>query len=138
MHNQLHQDSLKLEKKWVTQNPWFRLATTYVGICATDTYLMLNYHKIIYTSKTAVEDMETKVSIQQFAGILANQLIQYASKLGAGHASRFLPEDEEPFIVRVPQEETELSSPTLMSTIGLTTEKNVLHSSMDANGIVHF
>jgi hypothetical protein len=32
MHNQLHQDLLKLEKKWVTQNPWFRLAATLAGI----------------------------------------------------------------------------------------------------------
>ena len=137
-HNQLRQDSLKLEKKWVTQNPWFRLATTYVGICVTDTYLLLNYHKVINISKTAVEDTETKVSIQRFAGILANQLIQYASKLGVGHASMFLPEDDEPFTVRIPQEETKFSSPTLTSSIGVTAGKNVLRSCSDANGILHY
>jgi hypothetical protein len=64
MHNQLRQGSLNLEKKWVTQNPWFQLATTYVGICVTDTYLLSNYHKVINISKTAVEDTKTKVSIQ--------------------------------------------------------------------------
>jgi hypothetical protein len=41
-------------------------------------------------------------------------------------------------MVRVPQEETEFSSPTLMSSIGVTAGKNVLCSSTDANGILHY
>ncbi len=32
-HNQLRKDSLKLEKKWATQYPWFQLVTAYVGVC---------------------------------------------------------------------------------------------------------
>ena len=48
-HNQLRQDSLKLEKKWITQNPWFRLATTLIGITVTDAFLLCNYHKVINT-----------------------------------------------------------------------------------------
>jgi hypothetical protein len=46
-HNQLRQDSLKLEKKWVTQNPWFRLATTLVRINVTDAFLLCNYHQVL-------------------------------------------------------------------------------------------
>jgi hypothetical protein len=42
-HNQLRQDSLKLEKKWITQNPWFRLATTLIGITVTDSALCRNF-----------------------------------------------------------------------------------------------
>ncbi len=43
-HNQLYQDNLKLEKKWLTQSPWFHLATTLIGVTVTDTFLICNYH----------------------------------------------------------------------------------------------
>ena len=36
-HNHMCQLELALEKKWVTYNPWFRLATTLIGISVTDT-----------------------------------------------------------------------------------------------------
>jgi hypothetical protein len=49
-HNQLCQDSLKLEKKWITQNPWFHLATTLIGITVTDAFLLCNNHKVVNTS----------------------------------------------------------------------------------------
>jgi hypothetical protein len=49
----LHQDSLKLEKKWVTQNPWFRLATTLIGITVTDTFLLCNYHHKVINGGTS-------------------------------------------------------------------------------------
>jgi hypothetical protein len=43
-HNRLHQDLLQLEKKWLTKNPYFRLATTLLGINVTDTFLLVNHH----------------------------------------------------------------------------------------------
>lgn len=138
MHNQLRQDSLKLEKKWVTQSPWFRLATTYVGICVTDAFLLLNYHQVINVSKKGMEDQEKNVSIQRFAGILANQLIQYANKLGMGNSTRFLPEDDAGFTMSVPETLTDFSSPTLTSSLAITAGKNVIRSCTDSNGIVHF
>jgi hypothetical protein len=46
-HNQLHQDNLKLEKKWLIQSPWFRLATTLIGVVVTNTFLLCTYHKVI-------------------------------------------------------------------------------------------
>ena len=38
LHNQARQYELKLEKKWVTTNPYFRLYTTMVGINVIDTW----------------------------------------------------------------------------------------------------
>ncbi len=109
---------------------------TYVGICVTDTYLLFKYHKLINTSETAVlEHSAMKDSSQQFRGILVNQLIWFTSKVGTGHASRFLPEDDEPFIVRALWEET---ASTLTISIRITAEKNVLHSSTDANVMLHY
>jgi hypothetical protein len=90
MHNQLHQDSLKLEKKWLTQNLWFRLAAMYVGICGTDAFLLLNYHQLINVSKGGLENQEKKVSVVWFAGISANQLIQFLNKVGSSKESRSL------------------------------------------------
>ena len=46
-HNQLHQDCLRLEKKWITHDPYFRLTTTYIGINVIDAFLLANYHKVI-------------------------------------------------------------------------------------------
>ncbi|MFN9978461.1 MAG: hypothetical protein ACK53Y_01035, partial [bacterium] len=46
-HNQLRQDNLKLEKKWLTQNTWFRLATMLIGVVVTNTFLLCTYHEVI-------------------------------------------------------------------------------------------
>jgi hypothetical protein len=137
-HNQLRQDSLKLEKKWVTQNPWFRLATTLVGINVTDAFLLCNYHQVLNCSKRSDDDQERKVTIQRFAGILANQLIQFANKQGSGNAGRFLPEDDIGFAVSISETLTDLSSPTLTSSLAITGGKNVIRSGSDANGVTHF
>ena len=137
-HNQLRQDSLKLEKKWVTQNPWFRLATTLVGINVTDAFLLCNYHQVLNCSKRSDDDQERKVTIQRFAGMLANQLIQFANKQGSGNAGRFLPEDDIGFAVSISETVTDLSSPTLTSSLAITGGKNVIRSGSDANGITHF
>lgn len=38
------QHELALEELWwVTQNPWFRLNTTFVGMTVTDTFLLARY-----------------------------------------------------------------------------------------------
>jgi hypothetical protein len=137
-HNQLRQDSLKLEKKWVTQNPWFRLATTLVGINVTDAYLLCNYHQVLNCSKRSDDDQEKKITIQRFARILANQLIQLANKQGSGKGDRFLPEDEEGFAVSVTEPLTDMSSPTLTSSLAITAGKNVIRNGCDANGLTHF
>jgi hypothetical protein len=44
-----------------------------------------------------------KRSIQQFAGILYDQLIQFASKMGSKNKNRFLPEEDEGYALTVPE-----------------------------------
>ena len=41
--NQLRQDELALEKLWLTQDPWFRIDTTVVGVCVIDAFLAAQY-----------------------------------------------------------------------------------------------
>jgi hypothetical protein len=71
-HNQLRQDNLKLEKKWLTQSPWFRPATTLIGIVATNKFFLCTYHKVINGGN--VEKQEKRNTIKRFAGILAHQV----------------------------------------------------------------
>jgi hypothetical protein len=42
-HNQARQSELKLEKHWKTQNVWFRLACTMIGITTTDAWKAYKY-----------------------------------------------------------------------------------------------
>ena len=47
MHNQLRQDGLQLEKKWITQDGNFRLATGLIGMTVVDVYKLGQYHGMI-------------------------------------------------------------------------------------------
>jgi hypothetical protein len=60
VHNQLRQDSLKLKKKWIMQEPFFCLGTTMIGINVTNTYLLANYHGVINVSKIGNEEKASK------------------------------------------------------------------------------
>lgn len=42
-HNQLRQNVLALEQHWLTQDPWFRLDTTFVGMTITDAFVLSRY-----------------------------------------------------------------------------------------------
>ncbi len=135
-HNQLHQDSLKLEKKWITQNPWFRLATILIGVTVKDAFLLCNYHKVINTGLG--ENQEKKITIRS-AGILANQLMGMANKLEAGNnSSKFVPEDDPIFMVSVPQQSSDFSSPKLTSSFPITFVKNVIRFATDTNRLLHY
>jgi hypothetical protein len=89
-HNQLRQFLLALEKKWLTQNGFFRLATTYLGINVVDTYHLANHHKII---NVAAND-DKKMSVCTFASILANQLITQAEQLSMEPSAVFKDDNE--------------------------------------------
>jgi hypothetical protein len=80
-HNQLCQNCLRLEKKWIMQDPFSRLGITFVGINVTDACLLANYHKVINYSSNGGKEKEQKISIQRFSGILAHQLIELAKKM---------------------------------------------------------
>jgi hypothetical protein len=70
VHNQNRQGTLALEKKWNTQDCWFRLFTTLVGMCTIDALKMLDYLK---PPRKGDEDRR-KVLI--FAALLAKQLLK--------------------------------------------------------------
>jgi hypothetical protein len=74
-HHQLHQDLLTLEQKWVTQDCYFRLTTMLISMSVADTYLLAKHHDIIKGCNSS------GLSVQQFAGALAFQLIGKASDL---------------------------------------------------------
>jgi hypothetical protein len=42
-HNQLRQNELGLEQLWMTQDPWFGIVTTIVGMTVTDSYQLARY-----------------------------------------------------------------------------------------------
>jgi hypothetical protein len=88
-HNQLHQDNLKLEKKWLTQSPWFPLATTLIGVDVTNIFLLCTYHKGINGGNGPQQ--EKRNTILRFASILAHQLIQMANNCKGDSGSKFLP-----------------------------------------------
>ncbi len=61
-----------------------------------------------------------------------------ANKLGSGNVSKFLPEDDAAFMLSIPESSQDFSSPTLTSFFVITSGKNVIHSGMDANGLLHY
>ena len=71
-HNQSRQSDLALEKKWITDDCWFRLGTTYLGIGVTDTWKLAGLHNLLARHK--------ETTITTFSGILSKQLINYAKK----------------------------------------------------------
>ena len=72
-HNQLRQFLLALEKKWLTQNAYFRLATTYLGINVVDTYHLANHHKIINVSANDEKKMSALLQVTWQTSLLPKQ-----------------------------------------------------------------
>ena len=102
VHNQKRQSNLKLEKRWLTKDPYFRLFTTLVGkayccfsfvvscfyslfthfvagINVVDTYNLCEYHHII--NYRLPKEGDHKMTVQRFAGHLSYQLIRNGSGL---------------------------------------------------------
>ena len=70
LHNQARQFELALEKKWVTQEAYFRLYTTLVGMNVTDAWKSLRV--------LGLNDDDT---ISHFADVLAQEMVDYAGSL---------------------------------------------------------
>jgi hypothetical protein len=66
-HNHARQFLLGLEKNWVTQNPWFRVCTTIIGMTITDAWLLARY-------QSTNPDVQT-MRVVDFADHLAYDLI---------------------------------------------------------------
>ena len=54
-HNHIRQSSLRLEKYWLTQCPWFRIATTIIGISVIDASLLTK----LQSSNAKLQTMST-------------------------------------------------------------------------------
>jgi hypothetical protein len=67
VHHQHRQGTLALEKKWQTQDCWFRLFTTLVDTCTIDALMMIKY------VKSRLD--EGRTTTLTFAAILAKQLL---------------------------------------------------------------
>ena len=93
VHNHLRQHCLKLEKKWVTHNPYFRLATTLTGMNVVDTYRLARFHSLLPSSRFKIIDIDrgrtqnddidgdSDFTMKRFAGILSKQLLVMAESL---------------------------------------------------------
>ena len=66
--NQLRQDVLGLEMKWVTKNCWFRLFTSLFGMTVTDCYQT-------YKSELVETNRNKNIKMLDFANLLAGQLV---------------------------------------------------------------
>ena len=90
VHNHLRQASLRLEKKWVTFDPYFRLAVSLFGINVVDNYRLARLHSILPCNrmklnkdfeKDAFDDDENGYTMKRFAGILSTQLMFMAGSI---------------------------------------------------------
>ena len=59
----------------MTDNPYFRLITTLIGIAVTESWKLENYHKILTLYR------ETELPITFHSGMLSKQLLQYENKI---------------------------------------------------------
>ena len=85
VHNQNRQGTLALEKKWNTQDCWFRIFTTLVGMCTIDALKMLDYIK---PPRRGDEDRR---KVLTFAAILAKQLLDNTWDCESENASNATP-----------------------------------------------
>jgi hypothetical protein len=131
-HNQSRQHNLALEKKWLTKDAYFRLATTHIGINVVDSYKLADFHGIINFKKKSIEK---KMTVVRFAGILGHQLIKNAQRLSEG-GSRFLsPIPQNCNLITVP---TNITESTLSSISGDAAVFSVpIRSEADANNMIH-
>ena len=72
-HNHLRQGNLAYERKWTTQNCWFRFFSTLVGIQVVDSFNLLNILCQTYKNK--------EYSIVQHAEVLGTELVEMAEEI---------------------------------------------------------
>ena len=108
-HNHIRQSALSLEKYWVTQCPWFRIATTVIGMTVTDASLL-----------TKLQSRNTKLQAMTVVGFsdrIAFDLINNNANIYAPHD--FIPSVSFVPTLRLPSPSQgySLISPTSLSTI---------------------
>jgi hypothetical protein len=70
-HNQARQYHLALEKKWVTQDCWFRVFTTLLGMTVTDAWRALKY-------SVPQKSPYKTITIRDFSDLLAGDILEMA------------------------------------------------------------
>ena len=75
----MRQSELALEKKWITNDPYFRLKTTHDGVDCIDTWLLSEHHGLFYKNLERDEDGCVAMSVKKFAGIMSYQILEYAN-----------------------------------------------------------
>jgi hypothetical protein len=78
-HNHVRQYELALEKKWLTQDPFFRLHTTLTGMTVADEWKLASFHKLISNAKD--EEGKPVISKKKFSGNLSRQFINISVRL---------------------------------------------------------
>lgn len=130
IHNQLRQGNLALEEKWSTQNCWFRLATTLIGMCVTDTYLLAKHHRVV----------DQQASINVFAGKLGYQLVSKARMI-SGEASQYLPEYDDLTVMLSPSQQYTISTMTesrnLDVAVEIPPETKIISRLIDTQNRIH-
>ena len=93
-HNNLRQGHLRLEKKWRTQDPWFRLSTTLIGMHVVDAYQLYRYN---------LDKRHQAMSILEFTEVLAAQLVNncYDNLDMEDHDPDTLPDSEDPELIDI-------------------------------------
>lgn len=83
-HNQARQGILKLEKCWITHDPWFRIATTLFGMTMTDCWKAFKY---------ALPDKhpQKNIRIVEFADRMAYELVHNKNSTDHGGGGSLMP-----------------------------------------------
>jgi hypothetical protein len=133
-HNQAHQAELALEKRWLTQNPFFRLHTTIIGMNVVDCYKFADFHNFI---NHQFPDKEDKMTTTSFSGFLAYQLICKVSYLTSFYNP--VPQELRSLGITAHPEEVILSHGTQESVSLLTSGEKIflsLQALKDANQVL--
>ncbi len=105
-----------------------------IGVNVTDTFLIVNHHKIINMSNTGM--WKQKITVRRFAGILAHQLITQARRFGTT-LTRFCP-DSPPDIIPFIDKDTSKSGISDLSSDFAAQSDKAVRSLKDANGTTHY
>jgi hypothetical protein len=138
-YNQVRQSELGLEKRWLTQNPYFRLHTTIIGFNVVDFYKLAEHHDGI---NHCIPNQDFKMTMTSFAGVLANQLMNNVDCL----LSFYSPQSQElqslsetPVNITVSITVSNATQESISSTSTLTAEQLALSLRVleDSNGLKH-
>jgi hypothetical protein len=76
--NQLRQGYLRLEKKWVTTSPYFRMETSRIGMCAVDTFSIAFFYNLFSKVNFNHGRQEDYWNTRRLGGVLSRQILHLA------------------------------------------------------------